>query len=274
MKRLAANQGALRRMIESGLTVDSVAEDLFCVSQDELDSELEQQLESRGFDRCGVRDDTGVIGYVEQGSVSATSIRDIEIGSLVGETTPLWHAMPLVARNVWMFVLTPAGLTGIVTVADLSKQPSRILMFGIISLLEMTMLALIRQEYPGDDWQKHLTKKRVENAQRLLNQRRSVGQELDLADCLQWCDKASICMKTKRILTTWGMKRKDCEVLLDDLQTLRNQLAHSQDPAPDGGWARVVDQLQQADYLIERNVGMLHDHSVSQPQCEPRTDRS
>lgn len=266
MNRLGANESALRRLIESGITVESISEDLFCISPTDIGRTLWADLDARGFDRCGVKADGRVIGYVESpdGGAGTSETRPISVDHLVADTTPVWQVMPRLAEARWLFVLTASGPTGVVTVADLAKPPARLLMFGLISLLEMTMLALIRRKYANDGWCDLLSEVRIEKAKALLAQRREKGQDIDLADCLQWSDKATICAKTPHVMTAWEFSSKGtCVRLFKNAQDLRDQLAHAQHPAPDGDWCRVVQWLREADRLITTNMDLLSDLEVS-----------
>lgn len=266
MKRLGANEAALRRLIETGITIGAISEELFCVEQEDIGPALWEDLNARGFDRCGVKVDGRVTGYVESPApgVSTAEVQAIAVDQLVAETAPVWQAMPRLAESRSLFVLTPSGPTGVVTVADLSKQPARLLMFGVISLLEMTMLEVIRREHPDDSWRGLLSDGRIDKAEALLAQRQDKGQDIDLADCLQWSDKATICAKTHRVMSSWGFASKGaCERLFKDVQDLRDQLAHAQHPAPDGDWCRVVQWLREADRLITSNMDMLTESEVT-----------
>lgn len=260
MKRLGANEAALRRLIESGITVESIREELLCIAPTDIGPKLWADLHTRGFDRCGVKVDGRVVGYVESPDSDAATVETlpISVDDLVADTTPLWQVMPRLADAKWLFVLTASGPTGVVTVADLAKPPARLLMFGLISLLEMTLLALIHREYRDDGWRDLLSGGRIEKAEALLTQRKAKGQDIDLADCLQWSDKATICAKTPRVMTAWGFSSKSaCDRLFKNAQDLRDQLAHAQHPAPDGDWCRVVQWLREADRLIKANMALL-----------------
>jgi hypothetical protein len=248
-------------MLEAGITVDSISEELFCIDRKSIGPRLWADLDARGFDRCGVKDNGRVVGYVEHHSSDdgATQIQEISVNQLVAETTPVWQVMQRLAETQWLFVLTQRGPTGIVTTTDLAKQPARLLMFGIISLLEMTMLELIRQAHPNNTWCGLISKQRLEKANDLLVQRQRKGQDIDLADCLQWSEKAMVCAQTEAVMLAWGFPSKNkCERLLSDVQSLRDQLAHSQHPAPDGDWGKVAYLLHEVDRLIAVNMSLLN----------------
>ena len=91
-----------------------------------------------------------------------------------------------------LFVSVHDKVWGIVTKGDLQKFPLRMWLFGVLSLVEMQMLRLIRQRYPDDAWKACLRPKRIADANRLFNLRVRKNQEIDVDDCLQWCDKAAI----------------------------------------------------------------------------------
>lgn len=260
MKRLVSNAVALRRFLETGITIDSICEDMYCVESADVGRGLWADLQDRGYDRCGVRRDGRVIEYVERAmsDMDALTTLPIQIDALVAETTPLWDALPRLAEAGWLIVLTRSGPTSIVTVADLAKQPARLMMFGVVSLLEMTMLAIIRREYKADEWRSLLNGDRIRKAEDVLGGRRRTGQEIDLADCLQWCDKARICVRTERVMRHWEFSSK-CkgDRLFKDLQVLRDHLAHAQHPAPHGNWQEVAEWLYEADRLIDLNMKLL-----------------
>lgn len=250
----------MRSLIETGITVGAISADLYCVPSHQIGKSLWEDLDERGFDRCGITDGDRLLGYVERaGRESAKDvIRAVQVDQLVAENASLWEVMSRLAGSKWLLVLTSSGVTGIVTVADLAKQPARLLMFGIVSLLEMSMLTLIRLEYPDDGWRDLVSSGRLEKARGLFTQRRAKGQDIDLADCLQWSDKAAICAKTERLRLRWGFSGKgECDRLFARIQDLRDQLAHSQHPAPDGDWGGVAETLGRADKLLSANMELL-----------------
>lgn len=260
MKRLGASEKSLRHLLETGITVESICEELFAADPVKLKPADIADLRQRGFDRFGLKTKGRVSHYVELTAheFSLKNARPILVENIVAQSTPLWLAMDRLAAVRWLFVLTPEGLTHIVTLADLAKQPARLLMFGLISLLEMVMLEIIRRKFTGEELQTQISADRLNKTRKLLNELQEKGQEIDLADCLQWGDKAAIIARMDWLRKRWEFKSKSrCDEFLDDVQDLRNQLAHAQHPAPDGDWSRVVHLLQKVDDLIKSGLEWL-----------------
>jgi hypothetical protein len=71
---------------------------------------------------------------------------------------------------------------------------------------------------------------RLDKAQKLLAERRRRGQHVDLADCLQFGDKAQILMQDEQERLAFGLRTKGAaRRVIGDLESLRNNLAHAQD---------------------------------------------
>jgi len=83
--------------------------------------------------------------------------RWIEPTEIVSSTTPLIGLLPIMKNRDHLFVLDGARLESIVTSADLQKPPVRMLLFGLVSLFDMFLLALVeealsRRVAPWQDW--------------------------------------------------------------------------------------------------------------------------
>jgi len=119
---------------------------------------------------------------------------------------------------------------GIVTFGDMQKAPVRMWLFGLITLTEMQMLRIIRAYYPDDCWRAKLRTERLEYAERILEDRRRRNEGVDLADCLQFCDKRELIVRDEALRQRLGAtSRRQLEKDLVDLEHLRDDLAHAQD---------------------------------------------
>lgn len=263
MKRLLATEESLRRLIETGITVGSIGEPLYTVDRDQVGPKLAKDLRKRSFDRCGVTAEGRVVGTVSLKSLkSGQPVEQIGLDRLAAETTPLWNAMPRIVEQGWLLLLPADGEMTIVTAADLAKQPPRLLMFGLVSLLEMTMLALIRREYDEAGVQESLPAGRARKARDLLEERRKANQETDLVDCLQLCDEATLCKKSDRIREALEFDSKGkCQSTFGEIESLRNLLAHGRHPAPNGEWQAIVDLVAEIDRLIGAGLELLKNES-------------
>jgi hypothetical protein len=119
---------------------------------------------------------------------------------------------------------------GIITLSDLQKPPVRMWLFGMITLLEMRTTRLIELKCQGDSWKQYLSESRLQKAEALLEERRRRNQSLELIDCLQISDKGQIIARNEEIRRLTRMQsRRQTEELIKMLESLRNNLAHSQD---------------------------------------------
>ncbi|CAG0972133.1 hypothetical protein PHYC_01307 [Phycisphaerales bacterium] len=260
MNRAASHLASLQGLLDREITVALVSEDLHAVQADVPAGEVRSVLDARGFDECGIVRGTSVHEYVERTALQAGSVGDharpVPLERVVAPSTPLWACMGRLASNGPLYVLGDHGLDGIVTKFDLGKQPARLLMFGVVSLLEMTMLALARR-VAGEGWRAYLTAPRIESAERLHAERQRRGEEIDLMDCLQLSDKVTIFVKTEPLKALLGGSRQSIEDQFKSLQKIRDNLAHAQSPAADGDWAGVIATLQRGHAMLDACVGAL-----------------
>lgn len=261
MKRLPSQIASLRRLIDEEIRVELITEPLYVIDVASPATEVATELDRLGYDECGVRRDERVTESIRltdlNEGISGDHARLIPLERVVAPATPLWSCLERIARAGPLFVLGDHGLDGIVTRADLNKQPARLLMFGFISMLEMLLLVLIRRHYETDGWRQKLTDERVAKAEELYDERRRRREEIDLVDCLQLGDKVAVCLKTESIRTAWGMSRRQVEGLFQLLQRVRDNLAHAQSPAPDGQWSDVVGALREGHIVMDRSIEMV-----------------
>ena len=158
-------------------------------------------MESHDYDVVGIRKDGVVEGYVGRESLSTGRSGDyaqpFTPKDLISEAAPLIDVFAALRDSPRVFVTYLDRVTGLVTKGDLQKAPVRMWLFGIISLLEMQLLRLIRACYPDDTWVPLLSPpRRVGGARRILNDRRTRNEEIDLVDCLQFGE---------RVLSSWAV---------------------------------------------------------------------
>jgi hypothetical protein len=123
--------------------------------------------------------------------------------------------------------------------------------FNLVSLLELQMLRLIRQHYQDGEWRVKVSSDRVLQAEKLLVDRRRRNEEIDLADCLEFCDKATIVLKTADCWSLLGESRSKSKRFLNDARLLRDDLAHSQDIVT-SRWPKLVDLAQELESALDK----------------------
>ena len=249
---------SLSRLIDEEIRVELIAEPLHVVEGSDSAADVASHLKRLGYDECGVRRGGVVSASVRLadlvGETSEEAARPVPLERIVAPATPLWTCLERIARDGPLFLLGDHGLDGIVNRADLNKQPARLLMFGVLSMLEMVLLALIQHHYSGNEWMDKISNSRAEAAGKLYARRLKLREEIDLADCLQLCDKADVCRKTKAICNMWGLSGNQANRLFKALQSIRDNLAHSQSPAAGGDWSKTVGALMQGHDLLDQTL--------------------
>jgi len=160
------------------------------------------------------------------------------------------YLLELLVGSPQVFIVVIGEVSGIITKGDLQKAPVRMWLFGVLSLLEMQFLRLIRASYPKDTWKELLKDDRLENAEEMLLKRKKRNEAIDLADCLQFCDKKTILLEcdTLRNGLDFPSKNKG-EELLKAFEDLRNELAHAQDIVT-SRWPELVTLAKKAEDLL------------------------
>jgi hypothetical protein len=114
-----------------------------------------------------------------------------------------------------VYVVLRRGVSGIITRADLRKPPVRLLIFGLVSLLDMHLSYWTRELFPNDSWREQLTEARQTKVAELLAARKLRNEEISEIDCLQLCDKRDILVGNEQARTTLdlGSKKKATKTL-------------------------------------------------------------
>jgi hypothetical protein len=155
-----------------------------------------------------------------------------------------------------LFVKVLGVVGGITTKSDLEKQPMRMWLFGMVTLIEMRFTRLIVQYCPDDSWQQFLSDARVQKARDLLAERARRNQCVSLLDCIQFSDKGQILARNEEIrrLTMFESRRR-VEQIFKELERLRNNLAHSQDIIA-SDWQIIVQLTENMERVIEGPPGL------------------
>jgi len=222
----------LRRVFTEGFAVRDIAEPLVSFDAATATSEALALMECRNFDVVGVRKDGIVVGYAERddlcGATCGERVRAIE--SPISDAASLADVVLGLAQSPRLFVRVLGAVGGIVTMSDLQKPPVRMWLFGMITLVEMRTTRLIELTCQGDSWKEFLSESRLQKAEALLEERKRRNQNLELIDCLQISDKGQILAKHEELRRLTRMpSRRQTEQTIKMLESLRNNLAHSQD---------------------------------------------
>jgi hypothetical protein len=234
MKQLKSTSSDLRDLLAKNMTVRNVAEPLASFDDAANAQEVKRFMDARHFDVVGIRREGAVVGYAHVEDLVdghlADHIREIEASVFVDDTEPLAHTFLMMRAHEWLFVQSIGRVNGIVTRGDMRKIPVRMWLFGLISLIEMQLLRLIRETYSESAWKGYLKSGRCKKAEDEFAGLKGKNADIELADCLQFCDKRDIVVKSDLLLRAIGFgPAHDLEELLKRLEALRNNLAHAQD---------------------------------------------
>jgi hypothetical protein len=148
---------------------------------------------------------------------------------------------------------------GVLSRADLEKPIGRMWLFGIVTLVEFDFIRRIRARWPDQSWAALLSPGRLDKARQLQEERARRGQPADLLDCLQLADKGSILIHDPAVLRDWGYSSKQsAKAALQDIQSLRNHLAHSQDIVAHH-WHQIAGLSRRLDDWMLENAGPIVD---------------
>jgi len=259
MKQLKSSVEDLREIFEKNIAVRHIAEP-FCSFDEVADAQKVRDFMNgpEDYDVVGVRQRGLVTGYVHRTALVQGKIGDhlkkFESHELLPGTAPLLEALKVLADSGRVFVLSFGKVSGIITRGDLQKVLVRMWLFGLISLIEMQLLRIIRDRFPYD-LSELLTTGRIKKAKKLLEMRKKRNEAIDLADCLQFCDKREIVVKTKELHEKLGFSETALETLLKELEKLRNNLAHAQDVIT-GNWPGIVDLASSAETFLKKCEGV------------------
>jgi len=210
MKHLKTSLYDLRQVFERGVTVRYIAEPFVSFDASRDVNEVRKFMEGRDFGVIGVRQNGIIAGYVERNSLQAGTleqyIKPFDKENALDEWSPMLSALDLLVRFPQVFITIMGAVWGIITKGDLVKNPVRIWIFGVLSLLEMQFLRLIRNMYPNSEWTELISKNRVLKAEELLLERKRGNEAIDLAGCLELVDKYTIFTKEQFCISSFQIR--------------------------------------------------------------------
>ena len=265
----------LLRLLNQSLQVKHIDVRLECCSVNDPAEAVREFLHDRQFDVCGVSDGTRVIGYLRRDELTTGQCERFVVpfcaGEIISDGTSLMHLLPLLKSRPRLFVLEEAEVRHIVTRSDLQKPPLRMLLFGLVSLLEIYFLELVRLTYPRGDYELVLPEGRLRKASELWAERQKRNEHIDLADCLQIADKRDLLLAVPKFAPFFGLQsKKQAGRFLQHIEALRDRLVHAQDLILGTSWEEVIETIEQ----LEQFLRSCEDHIDEFRQIMRRADDS
>ena len=248
--------GELRipRLFVQSFTAMDIAEPLRSYDEKRSIVEVKEQMAQLGVDVVGVRADGIVRGYLLQtdgdSGECGSNMRAFARDHVVELTAPLAEVVQVLTRHNHCFLSLLGSVTAVATRADIQKPVGRMWLFGMITIVEMTLTERLRRAWPGNTWTRLISPGRLEQTKTLMDERRRRGQHCELVDCLQLSDKSQILMQSPDQLKDFGFKTKSAaRRAIKELESLRNNLAHSQDIVTHD-WAQIARMTQRLHELV------------------------
>jgi hypothetical protein len=212
-------------------------------------------MDEKGFDVAGVRTDGMISGWVERVGLGATNCSDycqpFLDSQLVDESLPLASLVLRLNEQPRLFVLNWGHVCGVVSRIDIEKPPSRMWLFGVISIIETRWTRLIERNCPAKVGRSFFSPSRIVKAEELLNHRRQDNRRSELTDCLQLSDKVQIVARNERLRNMTRLEsRTQAERVGKKLEKLRNNLAHSQEIIANN-WETIVLIVENFDSVLD-----------------------
>lgn len=247
----------LRRVFHAGFTARDIAEPLVTVDAAAPMSDAAAAMDARNVGIVGVQRNGRMEGYLErQGLAGEGTCGDgmqiLDASAIIPELSPLAETITALDKSPRLFVGTEDAVTGVVTIHDLGKPPVRMWLFGMVTLIEMRMHYMIEGFCGEEGWKQFVSEGRLKKAEEILAERRRRNQNPRLLDCLQFADQAGIIARNEAIRSlTRFTSRSQVEQAAKALESLRNNLAHSQDIVSTD-WNMIVTLSSEFDSIISR----------------------
>jgi hypothetical protein len=208
------------------------------------------------FDQFPVRDTEGTIGILlREGDHREKSVRQAMLplseGLLVSADMSIADLIPQLHASHFRLILRGGQIDGLVTQSDLLKLPVRMLLFGLISHLEMCLRAVIRERAPWPLWLKSLKPDRRKGVLSRLAKLKDARFEPDPLEFADFADAIDVLAQQPDLGDEF--RREATPV-----QTLRNDIAHSKTFISFAADVRqFIDRFTKTRDLIELLSGML-----------------
>jgi hypothetical protein len=246
----------MEKLFTEGFTARDIAEPLLSFDADMSAKHVREFMLNNNLRVVGVRNDGIVTGYLEPEDLADGNCGDYEHryeeGTVLNQASSYRDVIDCLDRSKYCFVSLLGNVGGVITRSDIQKPPVRMWLFGMITILEMFISRLLKAKYQDSSWQTEVSANRLKKAQNLYDERRRRNQYVELMDCLQLVDKAQILMKDPDIRAEGGFEsRRAAEQSIRDFESLRNNLAHTNDIVT-YDWDVIVMVSQRLDKIMTR----------------------
>jgi len=222
------------RLFARAFTTRDVARPLRSFDGERDARDVAERMRALELDVIGVREDGETVAYARLDDLAGGTLescsRPLAPTQKIDGDASLTEMIQLLTLHDHGFVTMLGGVNGLVTRIEVQHPIARMWLFGMITLIELTLTDRVRKRWPDGDWIEHLTEARRKKAEELRDERARRGQPCELLDCLQLGDKTGILLRDPDELAYLGFEtRKSAKRVIQEFQSLRNNLAHAQD---------------------------------------------
>jgi len=212
--------------------------------------------QQQGLPVVGVRTAGRVVGYLHpedlQGASLARQMRPIKSQQVLEMDCSLSDVIKVLTRFANCFVALSGSVVAVISRGDIDKPIVRMWLFGMITVLEMSVMDHIKARWPADNWTTLLSEQRLAKARLLFEERLRRNQGCQLLDCLQFSDKAQIAIEDPQLLADLEFpSKRAAKQNIKSLESLRNNLAHGQSIVTHD-WPQIARITQRIQLLMIR----------------------
>jgi hypothetical protein len=242
------NVQQLLDLFEKHLTVMAMAERLLIFNIENYRKEMEE----RRYETA-VLSQNGQLLKFDKGDIHP---QVISTADTLPSHTSLFETYAKLLEKRRYFILTPQGITHIVTRSDLDKIPLRLGIFGLLSVFETFLKEKVRTDL-RDGWESSLTEQRLGYAQALFKEKIRKNEDIDVIQCLQLGDLRTIFSKEKRYKNLLPLlKREKYDQNLRAIVRLRDALAHAQPSLP-YSWPEIYELVTFMKAIMQQPTSQL-----------------
>jgi hypothetical protein len=156
------------------------------------------------FDQFPVRQDEATVGILlRQGDHTGKTVHDtiqpLREGLIVSADMPIADLIPQLRESHYRLILRGGRIDGLVTQSDLLRLPVRMLLFGLISHLELCLRALVRNRAPWPEWLKRLERGQQKEICRRLDALKHARFEPDPLEFTNFSDVVHVLAQERQI---------------------------------------------------------------------------
>jgi hypothetical protein len=210
------------------------------------------------FDQFPVTERGATVGILfrggnHDGRTVREAMQPIRDGLIVSADMSIADLIPQLRENHCRLVLRGGSIDGLVTQSDLLKLPVRMLVFGLISHLELSLRELVHKYAPWPNWQKQLKPDSRRTLMRKLAKLKRARLELDALELTNFSDLVIVLAHQADLGTTFRNQ-------MEEITQLRNDVAHAKTFIRSAeGVSRFVDQFVAVRNWIEQASRILRE---------------